>query len=82
MEFAGGLGVLGRKAEDEPPERDRLIEVALDVEDGPPFDPTGLGEDRAAKLAAYRQARDQIEARIRARFGPPDAETGADAASG
>jgi arsenate reductase len=45
---------------------------ALDVEYWPIFDPPGLGEDRDGKLAAYRQARDQIEARIRARFGPPD----------
>ena len=45
---------------------------AIDVEYWPIFDPTGLGEGRDAKLAAYRQARDQIEARIRARFGPPD----------
>ena len=47
---------------------------AIDIEYWPTFDPTGLGEDRAAKLAAYRQARDQIERRIRDRFGPPDAE--------
>jgi len=47
---------------------------ALEVEYWPIFDPTGLGETREAKLAAYRQARDQIEARIRDRFGPPDDE--------
>jgi protein-tyrosine-phosphatase len=47
---------------------------AIDVEYWPTFDPTGLGEGRDAKLAAYRQARDQIEGRIRARFGPPDEE--------
>jgi protein-tyrosine-phosphatase len=45
---------------------------AIDVEYWPIFDPTGLGEGREAKLAAYRQARDQITARILARFGPPD----------
>jgi arsenate reductase len=50
---------------------------AIDIEYWPTFDPTGLGEDRAAKLAAYRQARDQIEARIRTRFGPPDEEAAA-----
>ena len=49
---------------------------ALEVEYWPIFDPTGLGETREAKLAAYRQARDQIEARIRIRFGPPDEEGG------
>jgi protein-tyrosine-phosphatase len=45
---------------------------AIEVEYWPTFDPTGLGEGREAKLAAYRQTRDQIETRIRARFGPPD----------
>ena len=49
---------------------------ALEVEYWPIFDPTGLGESREARLAAYRQTRDQIEARIRERFGPPDAEEG------
>jgi len=43
----------------------------LDVEYWPILDPTGLGEDREAKLAAYRQARDQIRDRMIARFGPP-----------
>ena len=47
---------------------------ALEVEYWPIFDPTGLGETREAKLAVYRQTRDQIAARIRARFGPPDEE--------
>ncbi len=47
---------------------------ALDVEYWAIFDPTGLGETRDAKLAAYRQARDQIERHIRDRFGPPDEE--------
>jgi arsenate reductase len=45
---------------------------ALDVEYWPIFDPTGLGETRDAKLAAYRQARDQIISRMVARLGPPD----------
>jgi len=45
---------------------------ALEVEYWPIFDPTGLGETREAKLAIYRQARDQIATRIRKRFGPPD----------
>ena len=43
----------------------------LDVEYWPILDPTGLGETRDAKLAAYRQARDQIRARMIDRFGPP-----------
>ncbi len=44
----------------------------LDVEYWPILDPTGLGEGREAKLSAYRQARDQIKARIIDRFGPPE----------
>lgn len=51
--------------------------VHLDVEYWPILDPTGLGEKREEKLAAYRQARDQIRARMIARFGAP---TGEDAA--
>ena len=43
----------------------------LDVEYWPILDPTGLGETREAKLAAYRQARDMIRDRMIARFGPP-----------
>ncbi len=43
----------------------------LDVEYWPIMDPTGIGETREAKLVAYRQARDQIKARVIARFGPP-----------
>ncbi|MGR3572246.1 arsenate-mycothiol transferase ArsC [Brevirhabdus sp.] len=45
----------------------------LDVEYWPVLDPTGLGESREAKLAAYRQTREQIRERIVSRFGPPDA---------
>ncbi len=48
--------------------------AALEVEYWPIMDPTGLGETREAKLAAYRQARDQIQARILERFGPARAE--------
>ena len=44
----------------------------LSVEYWPILDPTGLGESREAKLAAYRQARDQIRERMVARFGPPE----------
>ncbi|MCC1482820.1 low molecular weight phosphatase family protein [Roseibaca sp. Y0-43] len=43
----------------------------IDVEYWPIMDPSGLGETREAKLAAYRQARDQIKERLLARFGPP-----------
>lgn len=41
----------------------------LDVVYWPILDPTGLGETREAKLASYRQARDQIIARMRERWG-------------
>ncbi len=43
----------------------------LEVEYWPILDPTGLGETREAKLASYRQARDQISAKLIERFGPP-----------
>ncbi|MGR3291980.1 MAG: arsenate-mycothiol transferase ArsC [Paracoccaceae bacterium] len=43
----------------------------LDVEYWPILDPTGLGSNRDDKLAAYRQSRDQISARMIARFGAP-----------
>ena len=37
----------------------------------PIIDPTAIGDGREAKLAAYRQARDQIRDRMLDRFGPP-----------
>lgn len=37
----------------------------------PILDPTAIGENREAKLAAYRQARDQIRRHMLDRFGPP-----------
>ena len=43
---------------------------AIDIEFWPVLDPTGIGETREEKLAAYRETRDQIIARIRARFPP------------
>lgn len=43
----------------------------LDVEYWPILDPTGLGESRADKLRAYRQARDQIVQKLIARWGEP-----------
>jgi protein-tyrosine-phosphatase len=43
------------------------------VEYWPIIDPTSLGGDtRDAKLAAYRQARDQIIGKLIERFGPPE----------
>ncbi|MDO5704804.1 MAG: low molecular weight phosphatase family protein [Paracoccus sp. (in: a-proteobacteria)] len=43
----------------------------LDVEYWPIMDPTGMGEGREAKLALYRQTRDQIRKRMIDRFGQP-----------
>ena len=43
----------------------------LEVEYWAVMDPTGLAEGRDAKLAAYRQTRDQIREHLLARFGPP-----------
>ncbi|MEL6549921.1 MAG: low molecular weight phosphatase family protein [Pseudomonadota bacterium] len=48
----------------------------LTVEYWPILDPTGLGEGREAKLASYRQARDQISERLLAKWGPPTESTG------
>ena len=39
------------------------------VEYWPVMDPTGVGDGREAKLAVYRQVRDQIAARLEDRFG-------------
>lgn len=48
-----------------------LTRVAhIDVEYWPILDPTGLGDDRDTRLARYRDARDQIIARLIERFGP------------
>lgn len=47
----------------------------LDVLYWPIMDPTGLGETREAKLAAYRQSRDQIRAHLIERWGDPEGET-------
>lgn len=46
----------------------------MEIEYWPILDPTGLGDAREAKLAAYRQARDQIKAKMLERFGPPTEE--------
>ena len=43
----------------------------LDVIYWPIMDPTGLGETREAKMAAYRQTRDQIISHITERWGAP-----------
>lgn len=43
----------------------------VEVSYWPTLDPTGLGEHREERLAAYRQTRDQLLARIRQEFPPP-----------
>lgn len=43
----------------------------LEVEYWPIMDPSGMGEERVAKLARYRQTRDQIHQHMLARFGKP-----------
>lgn len=42
----------------------------IDVEYWPILDPTGMGDNRDARLTLYRQTRDQIMDRLVARFGP------------
>ncbi len=44
---------------------------SIDVEYWPVLDPSGIGRTREERLAAYRQSRDQIIQRMKARFGPP-----------
>jgi protein-tyrosine-phosphatase len=44
----------------------------VEVSYWPTLDPTGLGEKREERLAAYRQTRDQLLARIRQAFPPRD----------
>ncbi|MEM7710307.1 MAG: low molecular weight phosphatase family protein [Pseudomonadota bacterium] len=41
----------------------------IEVEYWPVMDPTGFGDGREAALVRYRAARDQIVARLKARFG-------------
>lgn len=50
----------------------------LEVEYWPIMDPSGLTEAREAKLALYRQSRDQIMKHMLARFGPPTEPGGLD----
>ena len=49
----------------------------LDVEYWPILDPTGMGDNREARLQLYRQARDQIMQRLIDRWGPGLTETDA-----
>lgn len=43
----------------------------------PIADPTAQGNSREHKLDAYRNVRDEIESRLRNRFGPPEAPSAA-----
>ena len=45
--------------------------LAAEVEYWPTSDPSDIGETREQKLEAYRAVRDQLMAKIRARFGGP-----------
>lgn len=51
---------------------ERTREFHVDVIYWPTLDPTGLGEQREEKLAAYRQTRDQLRERITAEFPPSE----------
>ncbi len=59
-----------------PASRQRALELSrfyhLDVEYWPIMDPSGFGENRAAKLDAYRRTRDQIVDKLTERWGAPD----------
>jgi protein-tyrosine-phosphatase len=56
-----------------PPAHHKAIELtrinAADVEYWPTFDPTAVEGSRDQRLDAYRAVRDELMARIRARFG-------------
>jgi len=58
-----------------PPAHHKALEVtrtsAADVEYWPTVDPTATEGNREQRLAAYREVRDQLMARIRERFGRP-----------
>lgn len=58
-----------------PPAHHKALElthtIAADVEYWPTVDPTGIEGSREQRMDAYREVRDQLMARIRARFGRP-----------
>jgi protein-tyrosine-phosphatase len=58
-----------------PPAHHKALElthrIAADVEYWPTADPTAAEGNREQRLAAYREVRDQLMARIRERFGRP-----------
>lgn len=41
---------------------------AVDIEYWPTYDPTAVGGSRETRLSAYREVRDQLDARIKSRF--------------
>ena len=51
---------------------DLTREFHVDVSYWPTLDPTGLGERRDSRLAAYRETRDQLLSRIRREFPTQD----------
>ena len=56
-----------------PASQRRAVELSrlfhLTVEYWPILDPTGIGETREMKLVSYRQTRDQIESKLREKWG-------------
>jgi protein-tyrosine-phosphatase len=50
--------------------------MPVEVEYWPTFDPSGEGESREQKMEAYRSVRDELERKIRQRFGPAGQPTG------
>jgi protein-tyrosine-phosphatase len=58
-----------------PESQHRAVEMsrgrAVEIEYWPTADPTLVEGSREARLAAYRQVRDELKARILARFGKP-----------
>ena len=58
-----------------PASQRRALDLAqfshLEVEYWPLLDPTGMVDDRAARMELYRQTRDQIVKRLIDRFGQP-----------
>jgi protein-tyrosine-phosphatase len=49
--------------------------MAVDLEYWPSLDPTGIDGSREVMLDAFRQARDDLARKIKARFGDDEVET-------
>jgi protein-tyrosine-phosphatase len=73
LEDGGDLGQFDLIIALSPASQRRALELTklshVEVLFWPIFDPTAIGAGRDEKLAAYRQARDEIKARLMARFG-------------